>query len=106
MPERTGTAVCREHGVLQRVFGILGGAGGEPGKPVQVTPVAMEQLAERVAVAGDVGCQQLGVAALTLDVSPEPHGRTVSNRPSRGTSLRSADVSLSSELRIRSRPGP
>lgn len=72
MPERAGAAVRGEHGVLQRVFGVLGGASGEPGKPVQVALVTQEQLAEGVAVTRHMGCQQLGVTAVPLDVSRSP----------------------------------
>ena len=36
MPECAGAAVRGEHGILQGVFCVLGGAGGQPGKPVQV----------------------------------------------------------------------
>jgi hypothetical protein len=42
--------------------------------------MAVEQLAEGVTVAGDMGCQQLGITAFSLDVSPRAHGRTVTNR--------------------------
>jgi hypothetical protein len=48
--------------------------------------MTVEQFVEGVAVAGDVGCQQLGVTAFSLAVSPETHGRTVTNRWSGGTS--------------------
>ena len=72
MPKRTGAAVCRQHGVLQRVLGILGGAAGEPGKPVQLPVMTVEQLVEGVAFAGDVGGQQLGIAAFPLDLPPNP----------------------------------
>lgn len=77
----------RQHGVLQRVFGVFGRAGGQSGKAVQLTPMASEELAEGVAVTGDMGGQQLGITALLLDGSPEAHGRTVTNRLSCGTSL-------------------
>jgi hypothetical protein len=80
VPKRTGASVGREHGVLQRVFGILGSAGGQPGKAVQMSLVTVEQLAEGVAVAGDMGGQQLGVTAFSLNLSPHTHGRTVTNR--------------------------
>jgi hypothetical protein len=46
----------------------------------------VEQLSEGVAVAGDMGRQQLGVTAFPLAVPPDTHGRTVTNRCSRGTS--------------------
>lgn len=39
---------------------------------VQLPLVAVEQLAERAAVTGDVGGQQFGVAAFVLDFSPKP----------------------------------
>jgi hypothetical protein len=39
-----------------------------------------------VAIAGDVGCQQLGVTALALNAAPISHGRTVTNRWWCGTS--------------------
>jgi hypothetical protein len=42
-----------------------------------------------------MGCQQFGVTALALGVSPEAHGRTLTNRVCRGTSLRPAYVSVS-----------
>ena len=70
VPKRAGAAVRGEHGVLQRVFGVLGAAGGEPRKPVQLPLMAVEQLVEGVAVAGDVGCQQLGVTAFFLAFLP------------------------------------
>jgi hypothetical protein len=47
---------------------------------MQLPLVTVEQLVEGVTVAGDVGCQQLGVSAFSLAVSPETHGRTVTNR--------------------------
>src|SRR6202040_359514 len=86
VPERTRAAMRREHRVLQRVLGVLAGAGGQAGQPVQLTLVTVKQLIERVAVTGDMGCQQLGVTAFALAVSPETHGRTLTNRWSRGTS--------------------
>ena len=64
MPECAGAAVRGEHRILQRVLGVLGGAAGQPGKPVQLPLVAVEQFGEGVAVAGDVRRQQFGVAAL------------------------------------------
>jgi hypothetical protein len=86
---------------LQRIFRILRAAGGEPGKPVQLPLVAVEQLVEGVAVAGDMGCQQFGVTAFPLDVSPETHGRTVTNRSLRGTSPRRACCESRCELPVR-----
>jgi hypothetical protein len=62
--------MCREHRVLQRVFGILGRAGGEPRKPVQLPLMTVKQLSEGVAVPGDVGGKQLGVTAFPLGVAP------------------------------------
>ena len=55
--------------------------------------MTVEQLVEGIAVAGDVGCQELGVTAFALAVSPDTHGRTVTNRLSRGTSPGHASVS-------------
>jgi hypothetical protein len=60
--------------------------------------MATEQFAEGVAVTGDMGGQQLGVAAFLLDVSTEAHGRTVTNRLSCGTSLDAVVVSLRTRL--------
>ena len=48
--------------------------------------MAKEQLAEGVSVAGDMGCQQLGVTAFVLVVNPKAHGRTVTVGISGGTS--------------------
>jgi hypothetical protein len=45
-----------------------------------------------------VGGQQLGVTAFPLDVPPEAHGRTVTNRLARGTSLERGVVSLRMRL--------
>ena len=56
-----GAAVCGQHGVLQRVGGVVGAAAGAAGQPVQLAVVAVEQLLERVPVTGDVRRQQLGV---------------------------------------------
>ena len=56
--------------------------------------MATEQFAEGVAVAGDMGGQQVGVTAFLLDVSTEAHGRTVTNRMFCGTSLDAVVVSL------------
>ncbi|ETZ48689.1 hypothetical protein L838_3051 [Mycobacterium avium MAV_120709_2344] len=53
-----------------------------------------------------MGCQQLGVAAVTVAVSSEAHGRTVTNRVSRGTSLAGAHVSACDAPGFRTRPGP
>jgi hypothetical protein len=75
IPEGTGAAVRRQHGVLQRVFCILATAGGQPRQPVQLAVMTSEQLGESVAIAGDVGCQQLGVTALALNAAPISHGR-------------------------------
>ncbi len=90
MPKGAGAAVRREHRVLQCVLGILGAAAGQPGEPVQLPVMAVEQLLEGVAVAGDVGRQQFGVAAFFLtflpNPAPETHGRTVTNRRIPGTS--------------------
>jgi hypothetical protein len=47
---------------------------------VQLSLVTVEQLAEGVAVPGDMGGQQLGVTAFSLDLFPHTHGRTVTNR--------------------------
>ena len=80
MPKRTRATVGREHRVLQRVLRVLAGATGQPGEAMQLPPVTPEQLAEGVAVAGDMGGQQLGVTAFSLDLSPHTHGRTVTNR--------------------------
>jgi hypothetical protein len=80
VPKRTGAAVGGEHGVLQRVFGILGGAAGQPGEAVQLPLVTVKQLAEGITVAGDMSGQQFGVTAFSLDLSPHTHGRTVTNR--------------------------
>ena len=57
VPKRAGAAVRREHRILQRVFGILGTAGGEPRQPVQLALMTVEQFGEGVAVPGDVGGQ-------------------------------------------------
>ena len=64
MSKRAGAAVRRDHGLLQRVLGVFGAATGQPGKPVQLPVMAVEQFLEGVAVAGDMGRQQFGVAAL------------------------------------------
>jgi hypothetical protein len=58
-----------------------------------------------VTVACHMGCQQFGVTALVLGVSPEAHGRTLTNCLWRGTSLETAYVSGSYQLRITTRPG-
>jgi hypothetical protein len=47
---------------------------------VQLPPVTVEQFAEGVAVAGDMGGQQLGVTAFSLYPSSHTHGRTVTVR--------------------------
>ena len=60
-----------------RVGGVLGAAGGPAGQPVQPAVVATEQFLECVAVAGDVGGQQLGVAANDGRAEKAEHGRTV-----------------------------
>jgi hypothetical protein len=54
----------------------------------------VEQLVECEAVAGDVGREQLGVTAFALAVSPETHGRTVTNRWEGGTSPGCGSVSV------------
>ncbi len=91
VPKRCGAAVRRDHRLLQRVFGILGAATGQPGKPVQLSVVAVEQLLEGIAVARDVSSQEFGVAALCwmflLNLARGAHGRTVTNRRIPGTSL-------------------
>jgi len=79
---------------------------GEPGKAVQLSLMTVKQLAEGVAVAGDMGRQQLGVTAFPLAISaeihaPDTHGRTVSNRLSCGTSPRRRPVRA-----VRTRPEP
>jgi hypothetical protein len=50
-----------EHRILQRVRGIFGVSTADHGEPVQLPVVTVEQLLERVLVAGDVCCQQLSV---------------------------------------------
>jgi hypothetical protein len=60
---------------LQRIFGVLGGAAGQPGKPVQLPSMPVEQLVEGVPVAPNMGCQQLGVTAFPWRFSPEAHWR-------------------------------
>ena len=70
--KRGGAAVRGEHGVLQGVVGVFGAARRPPGQPVQVAVVAADQLCERIPIAGDVGGQQVGVAA-----GGTGHGRTV-----------------------------
>jgi hypothetical protein len=87
----TGAAVRRDHRLLQRVLGVLGATTGQPGQPVQLPVVAVEQFLERIAVARDVRRQQFGVAALFWNFLPKlvrgAHGRTVTNRRIPGTSL-------------------
>jgi len=69
-----GAAMGRDHGLLQRVLGVLRVATGQPGDSVQVSMVAVKQLLEGVPVTGDMSSQQLCVAALFC------HGRTLTNR--------------------------
>jgi hypothetical protein len=57
MSKRAGPAVRRRHRLLQRVFGVLGATTGQPRDPVQLPAVAVEELFEGGAVAGDVRCQ-------------------------------------------------
>jgi hypothetical protein len=52
-----GAAVCRGHRVLQRVLCVFGATAGQPGNPVQLPVVTVEQLLEGVPVASDVGSQ-------------------------------------------------
>jgi hypothetical protein len=86
----SGAAVRREHRVLQGILRILGAAAGEPGKPVQLSVMTVEQLLEGIAVTRDVGGQQFGIASLFSKVlpnlPPEAHRRTVTNPTMPGTS--------------------
>jgi|SRR5579884_1612741 len=86
VPERTRTAMRREHCVLQRILGVLVIAAGQAGKAMQLAVMTVEQLGEGVAVAGDVIGQQFGVAALPPNRRFQTHGRTVTNRRVRSTS--------------------
>ena len=69
--ERAGVAVYREHGVLEDVGGVLGAAAVVGGQAVQPAVMPAEQFLERVPVTGDVGCQQIGVAAWGRTVGAE-----------------------------------
>jgi hypothetical protein len=58
---------------------------------MQLALVTVKQLPKGVAVAGDVGCEKLGVTAFFLTAFretriPDTHGRTLTNRCPRGTS--------------------
>ena len=44
----------RQHRVLQGVRGVFRVVAGDPGQPVQLTVVAVEQFLERVPIPGDV----------------------------------------------------
>ena len=98
--KRAGAAVGRDHGLLQRIFGVLGATTGQPGKPVQVPVVAVEQLLEGVAVTRDMSSQQFCVAALFC------HGRTLTNRRLPGTSPVFTDLACTviSEMLVRLSP--
>lgn len=52
-----------QHGVLNRVMGVLGGRTPPPRHPVEAAPVALEKFGEGVAVTGEVGAQQFIVTA-------------------------------------------
>lgn len=52
-----------QHGVLNRVLGILGGRTPPPRHPVEPVPVASEQFGEGVAVTGEMRGQKFTVAA-------------------------------------------
>jgi hypothetical protein len=65
----------RQHGVLQRVGGVIDAAARDHGQPVELTLVAVEQLLERIAVTGDVRGEQFSVRA--IDTPAGPHSRTL-----------------------------
>ena len=61
VPEPRRVSVGLEQRVLEGVGGILRIMAGQPGEPVQLLAVPVEQLLERVPVAGDVCRQQFRV---------------------------------------------
>jgi hypothetical protein len=61
--KRSRAPVRRQHGFLDGVFGVLCGSASQPGEPVQPDPMTLVQLGERAAIAGEVGTEQVGVAA-------------------------------------------
>src|SRR5690606_17032935 len=73
----------RQHRLLQGVGGVLGVAAGEPGQPVQLPVVAVEQLLEGIAVTVDMCGQQLRVGPRPAIVPEALHSRTVSGAGAR-----------------------
>jgi len=59
--------VCREHGVLDGVLGVLCCSASHPREPVQSDPMTLVQLGERVAITGEMSADQVGVGAYRAD---------------------------------------
>ena len=64
MPEGAGPAVRPQHRFLNDVIGVLIGHAAAAGQPVEAVVVSAEELLEGAAIAGRVGRQQIGIAAI------------------------------------------